>query len=73
TEQYPDNTSKGILLIEAMCDRLHIPNRMKELAKLVASFHQQIHQINQLTPEIVINLFNQLDSWRKPAMNISYS
>ncbi|MGP1959703.1 MAG: multifunctional CCA addition/repair protein [Arsenophonus sp. NC-TX2-MAG3] len=66
TEQYPDNTSKSILLIEAMCDRLHIPNRMKELAKLVARFHQQIHQINQLTPEIVINLFNQLDSWRKP-------
>ncbi|MGP1958569.1 MAG: multifunctional CCA addition/repair protein [Arsenophonus sp. NC-CH8-MAG3] len=66
TEQCPDNTSKGILLIEAMCDRLHVPNRMKESAKLVARFHQQIHQINQLTPEIVINLFNQLDSWRKP-------
>ncbi|MGP1956592.1 MAG: multifunctional CCA addition/repair protein [Arsenophonus sp. NC-PE1-MAG3] len=65
-EQCPDNTSKGIFLIEAMCNRLHISNRMKELAKLVARFHKQIHQINQLTPEIVINLFNQLDSWRKP-------
>ncbi|PAV11353.1 multifunctional CCA tRNA nucleotidyl transferase/2'3'-cyclic phosphodiesterase/2'nucleotidase/phosphatase [Arsenophonus sp. ENCA] len=69
SEQYPahdDYVSKGISLIEAMCNRLRIPNRMKELAKLVARFHQQIHQINQSTPETVINLFNQLDSWRKP-------
>lgn len=68
-EQWPDHRDhaiKAIPLIEAMCNRLRIPNRMKELAKLVARFHQQIHQINQLQPESVINLFNQLDSWRKP-------
>lgn len=69
SEQCPANddyVSKGISQIEAMCNRLRIPNRMKELAKLVARFHQQIHQIHQLTPETVINLFNQLDGWRKP-------
>ncbi|WGL98760.1 multifunctional CCA addition/repair protein [Arsenophonus sp. aPb] len=68
-EQWPDHGDhaiKAIPLIEAMCNRLRIPNRMKELAKLVARFHQQIHQINQLPPESMINLFNQLDSWRKP-------
>ena len=68
-EQWPDHdehASKVIPLIEAMCNRLRIPNKMKELAKLVARFHQQIHHINQLAPETVINLFNQLDSWRKP-------
>ncbi|HGJ5875110.1 MAG TPA: multifunctional CCA addition/repair protein [Arsenophonus sp.] len=68
-EQWPDydeHASKAIPLIEAMCNRLRIPNKMKELAKLVARFHQQIHHINQLAPETVINLFNQLDSWRKP-------
>ncbi|WGO83979.1 multifunctional CCA addition/repair protein [Arsenophonus apicola] len=68
-EQWPahgDHAIKAIPLIEAMCNRLRIPNKIKELAKLVARFHQQIHQINQLQPESVINLFNQLDSWRKP-------
>ncbi|HGJ5873897.1 MULTISPECIES: multifunctional CCA addition/repair protein [Arsenophonus] len=68
-EQWPahgDHAIKAIPLIEAMCNRLRIPSRIKELAKLVARFHQQIHQINQLQPESVINLFNQLDSWRKP-------
>lgn len=68
-EQWPDHGDhaiKAIPLIEAMCNRLRIPNRIKELAKLVARFHQQIHQINQLQAESVINLFNQLDSWRKP-------
>lgn len=69
SEQWPaheDYAIKSIPLIEAMCNRLRIPNKMKELAKLVARFHQQIHQINQLQPEKVINLFNQLDCWRKP-------
>ncbi|MFS1537754.1 MAG: multifunctional CCA addition/repair protein [Candidatus Phlomobacter fragariae] len=68
-EQWPnhyDHDIKAIPLIDAMCNRLHIPNRMKQLAKLVARFHLQIHQINQLQPENVISLFNQLDSWRKP-------
>ncbi|MGP1939317.1 MAG: multifunctional CCA addition/repair protein [Arsenophonus sp. ET-DL9-MAG3] len=57
---------KVISLIESMCNRLCIPNKMKELAKLVAQFHMQIHKINQLQPETIINIFNQLDSWRKP-------
>ncbi|MGP1930230.1 MAG: multifunctional CCA addition/repair protein [Arsenophonus sp. ET-YP4-MAG3] len=60
------NSIKAISLIENMCNRLCIPNKMKELAKLVARFHMQIHKINQLQPETIINIFNQLDSWRKP-------
>ncbi|VAY02196.1 Multifunctional CCA protein [Arsenophonus endosymbiont of Aleurodicus dispersus] len=64
--QHEDNASRSILLIETMCNRLGIPKRMKDLAKLMARFYQQIHKINQLTPETVINLFNQLDCWRKP-------
>lgn len=63
---HAEHAIKAIPLIEAMCNRLRIPNRMKELAKLVARFHPQIHKINQLQPESIINLFNQLDSWRKP-------
>ncbi|MFP3019145.1 MAG: multifunctional CCA addition/repair protein [Arsenophonus sp.] len=61
-----DYAIKTISMIEEMCNRLRINNKMKELAKLVARFHLQIHKINQLQPKSIINLFNQLDSWRKP-------
>lgn len=69
SEQWPNNdhyTSNGIFLIKLICNRLCISNRMKELAILVFRFYQQVHQINQLSPEVIIDLFNQLDSWRKP-------
>ncbi|BGI51073.1 MAG: multifunctional CCA addition/repair protein [Arsenophonus endosymbiont of Ceratovacuna japonica] len=63
---YYNDINMGILLIETMCNRLRIPNNMKELSKLVIRFNQQIHQINKLTPKIIIDIFNKLDSWRKP-------
>ncbi|MDT9587385.1 MAG: multifunctional CCA addition/repair protein [Candidatus Arsenophonus melophagi] len=64
--EYEDHEKQAILLIKAMCKRLSIPNRIMELAILVIRFHQTIHKINQLTPESIVRLFYQLDSWRKP-------
>ncbi|WMY95093.1 MAG: multifunctional CCA addition/repair protein [Arsenophonus sp.] len=57
---------QGIPLIETMCNRLRIPNKIKKLAKLVAEFHQHIHHIYQLEPANVINLFDKINSWKKP-------
>ncbi|WMY96873.1 MAG: multifunctional CCA addition/repair protein [Arsenophonus sp.] len=57
---------QGIPLIEAMCNRLHIPNKTKKLAKLVAEFHQYVHHIYQLKPENIINLFDKINSWKNP-------
>ncbi|WMY96245.1 MAG: multifunctional CCA addition/repair protein [Arsenophonus sp.] len=68
-ENWPKNFDygiKGIPLIETMCNRLRIPNKMKKLAKLVAEFHQYIHHIYQLEPENVINLFDKINSWKNP-------
>ncbi|MFP3014405.1 MAG: multifunctional CCA addition/repair protein [Arsenophonus sp.] len=56
---------KTIKIIDTICKRLRIPNKIKELSKLVARFQMQVHQINKLEPKEVIKIFNQLDSWRK--------
>ncbi|AMA65021.1 Multifunctional CCA protein [Candidatus Arsenophonus lipoptenae] len=68
-ENYSDNHNFFVhvyTLIDVMCTRLRIPNRIKELAKLAARFHPLIHNINKLKPDIVVKLFDQLDCWRKP-------
>ncbi|WP_348666230.1 multifunctional CCA addition/repair protein [Arsenophonus symbiont of Ornithomya chloropus] len=69
TEKCPktfDYGIQGIPLIEKMCNRLRIPNKVKKLAKLVAEFHQYIHHIYQLEPVNIINLFDKINSWKKP-------
>lgn len=63
---HPNHGENGIPLIENLCDRLKIPNSARELARLTARFHDKIHIINRLNATDIIQLFDGLDSWRKP-------
>lgn len=63
---HPNHGEMGIGLIENLCDRFKIPNSTRELARLAARFHDQIHVINRLSATEIIQLFDGLDSWRKP-------
>lgn len=56
----------GVKLVEALCQRLRVPNPMRELAKLVAEYHDLIHTVNKLRPETLLKLFDAIDVWRKP-------
>jgi tRNA nucleotidyltransferase (CCA-adding enzyme) len=52
----------GIPVIEAFCDRLRIPNKLKSLGKLTSDHHLRFHNIFNLTPKkihkMVIEDFN---------------
>lgn len=63
---HPNHGETGIPLIENLCDRLKVPNSARELARLTARFHDKIHVINRLSATDIIQLFDGLDSWRKP-------
>ena len=39
---------------------------MRELAKLVAEFHDLIHTLPILQPKTLVKLFDSIDAWRKP-------
>lgn len=39
---------------------------MRDLAKLVAEYHDLIHTIDRLRPETLLKLFDAIDVWRKP-------
>lgn len=56
----------GVKLVERLSQRLKVPNEMRDLAKLVAEFHDLIHTLPILQPKTLIKLFDSIDAWRKP-------
>ncbi|XTZ38989.1 multifunctional CCA addition/repair protein [Salmonella enterica] len=56
----------GVKLVEGLCQRLRVPNEIRDLAKLVAEFHDLIHTFPILQPKTIVKLFDAIDAWRKP-------
>ncbi|KAA9002508.1 multifunctional CCA addition/repair protein [Affinibrenneria salicis] len=56
----------GVRLIEEMCLRLRVPNPIRDLARLVAEYHDLIHTVQILQPKTLLKLFDATDVWRKP-------
>ena len=56
----------GVKLVEQLCARLRVPNELRDLAKLVAEFHDLIHTLPMLQPKTLVKLFDNIDAWRKP-------
>ena len=56
----------GLPLIMHLCERLRVPNQVRDLALLVTEFHDVVHTIQQQPAEALIALFDRLDAWRKP-------
>ena len=56
----------GVKLVEQLCQRLRVPNDIRDLAKLVAEFHDLIHTFPILQPKTIVKLFDSSDAWRKP-------
>lgn len=56
----------GVRLVEELCQRLRIPNPVRDLAKLMAEYHDLIHTVNKLRPQTLLKLFDAIDVWRKP-------
>jgi tRNA nucleotidyltransferase (CCA-adding enzyme) len=56
----------GLKPIQALCKRLKVPNKHKELALKTCEFHTHIHRAFELKPETVFKLFKNTDALRKP-------
>ena len=56
----------GVKLVEQLCQRMRVPNDIRDLAKLVAEFHDLIHTFPILQPKTIVKLFDSIDAWRKP-------
>ncbi|KHT18155.1 multifunctional CCA addition/repair protein [Pectobacterium brasiliense] len=56
----------GVKLVDALCQRLRVPNPIRDLAKLVAEYHDLVHTVQVLQPKTLLKLFDAIDVWRKP-------
>jgi tRNA nucleotidyltransferase (CCA-adding enzyme) len=56
----------GLPLVERISEQLKVPTYCKKLALKVCEFHLHCHKAFQLEPSTLLNIFNQLDVWRKP-------
>jgi tRNA nucleotidyltransferase (CCA-adding enzyme) len=57
---------RSAALIEALCDRLRIPNDYRDLAVLVARYHGLVHRAFELRPSTLLDLFEKADAFRRP-------
>jgi len=63
---HPVHGPAGVPLVENICQRLRVPNTIRDLAVLVAEFHDVVHTIENQPAERLIALFDRIDAWRKP-------
>lgn len=56
----------GVPVVEEFCDRLHIPNSLKDVAVMTSREHINIHRFNELNNKTILKLFQRCDVFRKP-------
>lgn len=59
--------ARSVRLIEALCERLRVPNECRDLARSVAACHGKVHRAEQLKPTTVLKLLDELDALRRPS------
>lgn len=68
-ERWPSHHGHGLAgvpLVEALCQRLRVPNAIRDLALIVTEFHDVVHTIERQSAASLVALFDRIDAWRKP-------
>lgn len=68
-DQWPSHHGhelRGVKLVDALCHSLRIPNRFRELSRLVAEYHTHCHRAFELKPATLVKTLMALDALRRP-------
>jgi len=57
---------RGAALVESLCERLRVPVRTRDLARLCARFHTRAHRVDELRDATLADLLQSLDAQRRP-------
>jgi tRNA nucleotidyltransferase (CCA-adding enzyme) len=55
-----------VAIVDALCERLRVPARFRDLARLVARHHGNVHRAAELRPGTLLDLLEGLDAFRRP-------
>ncbi len=58
--------TKGVALVEAICERLRVPIECRDVARLVARYHGDMHRVEQLRADTMLGLLERCDALRRP-------
>jgi len=64
--RHTGHEEQGMALLGPLCERLRVPSECRDLALLVAGFHDGIHRIDELRPETVVKMIERCDGLRRP-------
>jgi len=68
-EEWPKHIAhehRGVELVNAMCDRLRIPNDYRELAQVVTRYHGVYHRVEELRASTLHDTLEAVDAFRRP-------
>ena len=57
---------RGLKLVDAVCKRLKVPNRHRDLARKACEYHAHCHRSLELRGETILKLLNATDALRNP-------
>jgi tRNA nucleotidyltransferase (CCA-adding enzyme) len=63
---HPGHERTSVRLVDALCDRLRVPNQYRELARIVARYHGLAHRVEELRPATLLELLEAVDAFRRP-------
>ena len=61
-----DHEEQGVPLVEALCDRLKVPNQFRELAVIVTRYHLRYHRAAEMRNDTFLETLEKLDAFRRP-------
>ena len=57
---------RSVRLLNALCDRLRVPQALRELAAIVAREHTNVHRGLELRHATIVDLLDRMDAFRRP-------
>jgi tRNA nucleotidyltransferase (CCA-adding enzyme) len=64
--KHKEHEERGVPLVEALCERLRVPNDYRDLAILVTRYHLHYHRAAEMTDEEFLETLMGLDAFRRP-------
>jgi tRNA nucleotidyltransferase (CCA-adding enzyme) len=58
--------ARSVALLEPICERLRVPTECRDVARLVARFHGDMHRVAELRPETRLTVLERCDALRRP-------
>lgn len=64
--KHAGHEERSVKLADALCDRLGVPNRFRELGDVVARYHGVCHRARELRPATILGVLEGVDALRRP-------